>query len=430
MLLGIPGDNTYANYQEANRALWRLTLLPLVERVLSGLGRFLSGAGAASGRGVRLRLEADRDALPALAPEREALWARLDAASFLTPNEKRAAVGLEPVAGGDDLPPASAPFGGGPGGAGDEGGAPRPFERRGRTAPAREVKGRAVRASRAARFAELTRDHEAARAAGHTHKIWRTVGDGDVRSSHAGMDGVRVGIDADFTVDGARLFLPSDPDGPFDETANCRCFVEYVTDQSVLPNFRGDRSFIEAEEGGVILEAAIPRDNDGQIIDRSGVTVGAGVDLGQQSEDGLRYLDVNEAVIKKVRPYLGLQRDEAERALDLQPLRLSEGEARELTEKVHNGIIRQVARNFDRDSVFRFFDLPPDVQTVIADIAIQFGPDLGREDRTPRFWGFVTRGEWARALEELRDFGDSFGPRRKREAERLERAMNQLEEEF
>jgi len=200
--------------------------------VLSGLGRFLSGAGAASGRGARLRLEADRDAIPALAPEREALWARLDAASFLTPNEKRAAVGLEPVAGGDDLPPASAPFGGGPGGAGDEGGAPRPFERRGRTAPAREVKGRAVRASRAARFAELTRDHEAARAAGHTHKIWRTVGDGDVRSSHAGMDGVRVDIDEAFTVGGERLFLPSDPDAAFDETANCRCFVEYVTDDA------------------------------------------------------------------------------------------------------------------------------------------------------------------------------------------------------
>src|SRR3546814_1030491 len=27
MLLGLPGDNTYANYQEANRALWRLTIL-------------------------------------------------------------------------------------------------------------------------------------------------------------------------------------------------------------------------------------------------------------------------------------------------------------------------------------------------------------------------------------------------------------------
>ncbi len=33
MLLGLPGDNTYANYREANRALWRLTILPLLMRV-------------------------------------------------------------------------------------------------------------------------------------------------------------------------------------------------------------------------------------------------------------------------------------------------------------------------------------------------------------------------------------------------------------
>ena len=32
MLLGIPGDNTYANYQEANRAFYRLTVLPLLTR--------------------------------------------------------------------------------------------------------------------------------------------------------------------------------------------------------------------------------------------------------------------------------------------------------------------------------------------------------------------------------------------------------------
>ena len=29
MLLGLPGDNTYANYREANRALWRQAILPL-----------------------------------------------------------------------------------------------------------------------------------------------------------------------------------------------------------------------------------------------------------------------------------------------------------------------------------------------------------------------------------------------------------------
>lgn len=35
MLLGIPGDATYANYAEANRAFYRLTVLPLAQKVLA-----------------------------------------------------------------------------------------------------------------------------------------------------------------------------------------------------------------------------------------------------------------------------------------------------------------------------------------------------------------------------------------------------------
>ena len=42
MLLGIPGDNTYANYQEANRAFYRLTMLPLVARTAKELSAWLA----------------------------------------------------------------------------------------------------------------------------------------------------------------------------------------------------------------------------------------------------------------------------------------------------------------------------------------------------------------------------------------------------
>src|SRR3546814_13362682 len=43
MLLGLPGDATYANYREANRALWRLTVLPLCAKILGALAQGLSG---------------------------------------------------------------------------------------------------------------------------------------------------------------------------------------------------------------------------------------------------------------------------------------------------------------------------------------------------------------------------------------------------
>ena len=42
MLLGIPGDNTYSNYQEAQRAFWRQTVLPLVNRMCRAFSLWLA----------------------------------------------------------------------------------------------------------------------------------------------------------------------------------------------------------------------------------------------------------------------------------------------------------------------------------------------------------------------------------------------------
>ncbi len=47
-------------------------------------------------------LRPDLDAIDALSAEREALWSRLEKASFLTANEKRAAVGYGSIEGGGD----------------------------------------------------------------------------------------------------------------------------------------------------------------------------------------------------------------------------------------------------------------------------------------------------------------------------------------
>lgn len=90
MLLGIPGDNTYANYAEANRALWRQSVVPLVRRVCDALASWL---GPAFGGG--LALVPDLDQIEALGAERSELWARVGAADFLSDAEKRAAVGYQ-----------------------------------------------------------------------------------------------------------------------------------------------------------------------------------------------------------------------------------------------------------------------------------------------------------------------------------------------
>lgn len=93
MLMGIPGDATYANYQEANRAFYRLTVVPLVAKVTARLSHWLGGFA-----GEVLDLRPDLDQVPALAVERDQQWARVGAADFLTLAEKRAALGLPRVA--------------------------------------------------------------------------------------------------------------------------------------------------------------------------------------------------------------------------------------------------------------------------------------------------------------------------------------------
>ena len=88
-LLGIPGDATYANYREANAAFWRQTITPLARKTAAALTAWLGE------RFIGARIEADLDATPALQLERDALWSRLEAASFLSDAERRRMAGLE-----------------------------------------------------------------------------------------------------------------------------------------------------------------------------------------------------------------------------------------------------------------------------------------------------------------------------------------------
>jgi HK97 family phage portal protein len=91
MLLGLPGDNTYANYREANRALWRLTLLPLAEKLFSALREGLAPWFPDGQIGI------DLDRVPALSEDRERLWSQVSEADFLSRAEKRQLLGLSPL---------------------------------------------------------------------------------------------------------------------------------------------------------------------------------------------------------------------------------------------------------------------------------------------------------------------------------------------
>ena len=100
MLLAIPGDSTYSNYQEANRVFWRQSVLPLASRIACALTHWLAPVF-----GEGLVLAADIDRIEALGADRAALWDRVNKAQFLSLNEKRLAVGYGVIEGGDVFRP-------------------------------------------------------------------------------------------------------------------------------------------------------------------------------------------------------------------------------------------------------------------------------------------------------------------------------------
>lgn len=86
MLLGIPGDNTYANYREANLSFWRQTILPLVGKVVATLNSALVPGG-------EVRIGFDASSVDALQPDQAAKLETLLSADVLTDAEKRLALG-------------------------------------------------------------------------------------------------------------------------------------------------------------------------------------------------------------------------------------------------------------------------------------------------------------------------------------------------
>ena len=182
-----------------------------------------------------------------------------------------------------------------------------------------------------------------------------------------------------------------------------------------------DFDFISAREGGRQLDGYVPAAN----VSRSGVTIATGFDLGQCNALDLRRLGLPGALIEQLSPYLGLQGLEARRYLEEHPLRIERSEAMTIDEAVKAAHVREVAHAYNTSELnvaqVPFSELPPQAQTVIASVSFQYGVNL--RARTPRFWRAVTAQDWARAIAELRDFGDAYPSRRGLEANLLEQVL-------
>lgn len=184
---------------------------------------------------------------------------------------------------------------------------------------------------------------------------------------------------------------------------------------------RIDWTFIEKIEEVRLEGYALPGRSN------AGVTIAMGFDLGHWTESDLKSVGLRPETLARLTPFLGLKGAAAEQALAAygrdhdEKLTIEAWEADRLNELGRREIIDPLKRSYDSDSrtgSTRFDDLPGPAQTVLASVAWQYGPNLAA--RTPKFWDLMTRRDWPEAVRELRNFGDTDGDRRRKEAQHLE----------
>lgn len=173
-------------------------------------------------------------------------------------------------------------------------------------------------------------------------------------------------------------------------------------------------------EGGQRLKAYEPPAKG------SGVTVATGIDLGQRSAKELEDLGLSEALINKVRPYLGVKDAEAKGLLKSKPLSLTQDEADELDSAIGQKISSEVSSKYLKATGQDLSELPEEARTVIESLAYNFGPNL--DSKLPTLWKHVTNNNW----DKVQDFlvntkwkQPELTKRRKREAALLNPLINQ-----
>lgn len=182
-----------------------------------------------------------------------------------------------------------------------------------------------------------------------------------------------------------------------------------------------DDNFISLCEGGRKKQGYVPA----AATSKSGVTIATGFDLGARSRSDLVALGFPAALIATLEKYCGKKSTEAESFLKKNPLTVTEAEAATIDRISKQQAKALIVSRYNHavqvtPGAPRFEQLPGEAQTVIASLAFQYG-DLAK--RCPRVWGFVTNRQWKATVNELRDFGDAYSTRRKKEADLLSRIV-------
>lgn len=168
-------------------------------------------------------------------------------------------------------------------------------------------------------------------------------------------------------------------------------------------------------EGGIKTTGYTPTDKSGKVLGHSGVTIGAGVDLGSKSIKDFKG-KISNSLLNKIKPYLGLHGSSAKKVAN--KLHLSKEEAKEITNVIQDKNLKRLIYSFNKDSNNTFSSLPKPWRTVTASINNQYGLSGLKE---MNFWKQITSGNFDDAYNNLRNFGDKYPTRRNKEADLIKR---------
>ena len=166
------------------------------------------------------------------------------------------------------------------------------------------------------------------------------------------------------------------------------------------PSNQIDFGYLNVNENDSVppaLTGYVPHYSNGQVIGASGVTIGIGVDLGQQSVSGLEQWGIGNKLISILKSYMSplLRGQAALTYLNKHPLSLTITEVSELDKGARNFIIGQLISDFNRGNKIgtTFFYLPAGTQTALADFFYQHG--AYSDIAYPELWNAVINGNWS-----------------------------------
>lgn len=115
---------------------------------------------------------------------------------------------------------------------------------------------------------------------------------------------------------------------------------------------------------GTKRKGYLPKDNGGNIIGKSGVTIGKGLDLGAQNRDSLVAMGFEGPLLDKLLPYTGLKGQQADDVADT--LTIDENEEKEINTKVTSKYWNDFNTHFKDKIGYPSTELPAKARYAVA----------------------------------------------------------------